>query len=90
MFGSFQNIVGKLLGFPVMLFPALNSVGAEIGKPVAPQTASVGVSTTRFVRNEGAVIRHNMGWTFFLLGYLVAIGIAFYFLLPSVAALPNA
>ena len=31
---------------------SLNSVGAEIGKPVAPQTASVGGSTTRFVRNE--------------------------------------
>jgi hypothetical protein len=33
-----------------------NSVGAEIGKPEALQTASVGVSTTQFVRNEGAVI----------------------------------
>jgi hypothetical protein len=46
---------------------------AEIGKPVAPQTASVGVSTTKFVRNEGAVIRHNMGWTFVLLVYLTLI-----------------
>src|SRR5579862_6951165 len=82
MFGSFQNIVGKLLGFPPLLLPTLNSVGAEIGKPVAPQTASVGVSTTRFVRNEGAVIRHNMGWTFLLLVYLILIGIAFYFLAP--------
>lgn len=34
------------------------------------------VSTTKFVRNEGAVIRHNMGWTFVLLAYLVLIGIA--------------
>ena len=76
MFGTFQAIVGKLLGFPLPLLPALNSVGAEIGKPVAPQTASVGVSTTHFVRNEGAVIRHNMGWTFVLLAYLVVIGIA--------------
>lgn len=87
MFGAFQNIVGKLLGFPTLLLPSLNSVGAEIGKPVAPQTASVGVSTTRFVRNEGAVIRHNMGWTFFLLGYLILIGIACYFFFPSVAML---
>jgi lactate permease len=84
MFGAFQSIVGKLLGFPPLLLPSLNSVGAEIGKPVAPQTASVGVSTTRFVRNEGAVIRHNMGWTFFLLGYLILIGILCYFLLPHV------
>jgi len=67
MFGKFQALVGQLLGFPPLLLPTLNSVGAEIGKPVAPQTASVGVSTTKFVRNEGAVIRHNMGWTFVLL-----------------------
>jgi lactate permease len=84
MFGTFQMLVGKILGFPAMLLPSLNSVGAEIGKPVAPQTASVGVSTTRFVRKEGAVIRHNMGWTFFLLVYLILIGIACYFFFPSV------
>ncbi|MGA2552664.1 MAG: L-lactate permease [Burkholderiaceae bacterium] len=89
MFGAFQAIVGKLLGFPVMLLPTLNSVGAEIGKPVAPQTASVGVSTTQFVRNEGVVIRHNMGWTFFLLAYLILIGIACYFFFPNVMALPG-
>jgi lactate permease len=88
MFGTFQMLVGKLLGFPAMLLPTLNSVGAEIGKPVAPQTASVGVSTTRFVRNEGPVIRYNMGWTFFLLAYLVLIGIAWYFFFPGVMALP--
>jgi lactate permease len=87
MFGSFQFIVGKILGLPVLLLPTLNSVGAEIGKPVAPQTASVGVSTTRFVRNEGAVIRHNMGWTFILLIYLILIGLACRFFFPSVAAI---
>ena len=38
----------------------MGSAGAEVGKPVAPQTASVGVSTSKFVRNEGQVIRHNM------------------------------
>ena len=62
MFGAFQALVGKVLGFPLLLLPTLNSVGAEIGKPIAPQTASVGVSTSRFVRNEGEVIRHNFGW----------------------------
>jgi lactate permease len=87
MFGAFQASVGKLLGFPALLLPTLNSVGAEIGKPVAPQTASVGVSTSRFVRNEGAVIRHNMGWTFVLLVYLVVIGVACYFFFPSVTKL---
>ncbi len=87
MFGAFQLSVGKLLGFPPVLLPSLNSVGAEVGKPVAPQTASVGVSTSRFVRNEGAVIRHNMGWTFVMLGYLIVIGIAFYLFVPSVSIL---
>jgi lactate permease len=89
MFGKFQALVGQLLGFPPMLLPTLNSVGAEIGKPVAPQTASVGVSTSRFVRNEGEVIRHNFGWTLVLLGYLVLIGIACYLFFPGIATLPT-
>lgn len=84
MFGSFQAIVGKLLGFPPLLLPSLNSVGAEIGKPVAPQTASVGVSTTKYVRQEGLVIRHNMGWTFVLLVYLILIGVCCYFFFPGI------
>ena len=87
MFGAFQASVGKLLGFPLLLLPTMNSVGAEIGKPVAPQTASVGVSTTKFARNEGAVIRHNMGWTLVLLIYLVVIGVACYWFFPSIAKL---
>jgi lactate permease len=85
MFGKFQALVGQLLGFPPLLLPTLNSVGAEIGKPVAPQTASVGVSTTKFVRDEGAVIRHNIGWTFVLLAYLVLIGIICYLFFPGIA-----
>lgn len=87
MFGAFQNIVGKLLGFPTLRLPSLSSVGAEIGKPIASQTASVGDSPTRFVRQEGVVIQHNMGWAFFLLGYLIVIGIACYFFFPSVVTL---
>ena len=85
MFGKFQALVGQILGFPPLLLPTVNSVGAEVGKPVAPQTASVGVSTTNFVRNEGAVIRHNMGWTFVLLAYLVVIGVACYYFFPGIA-----
>jgi lactate permease len=84
MFGAFQALVGKVLNFPVLLLPTLNSVGAEIGKPIAPQTASVGVSTSKFVRNEGEVIRHNMGWTFILLAYLVVIGVACYLFFPRI------
>jgi lactate permease len=84
MFGKFQALVGQLLGFPPLILPTLNSVGSEIGKPVAPQTASVGVSTTKFVRNEGAVIRHNMAWTFGLLVYLIVIGVACYLFFPSI------
>ena len=84
MFGKFQALVGVQLGMPPLLLPTLNSVGAEIGKPIAPQTASVGVSTSKFVRNEGEVIRHNMGWTIVLLIYLIVIGAGFYWFGPAV------
>ena len=83
MFGKFQALVGAQLGMPPLLLPTLNSVGAEIGKPIAPQTASVGVSTSKFVRKEGDVIRHNLGWTLFMLAYLVVIAVAFYLLRPA-------
>jgi lactate permease len=83
VFGSFQATVGKLLHAPALIFPALNSVGAEVGKPVAPQTASVGVSTTSYVRSEGQVIRHNMPWTLAVLAYLIGIGCLYYFLIPG-------
>ncbi|HEX8755731.1 MAG TPA: L-lactate permease [Steroidobacteraceae bacterium] len=89
MFGKFQALVATQLGMPPLLLPTLNSVGAEIGKPVAPQTASVGVSTSRFVRKEGDVIRHNMGWTFILLAYLILIAVAFYWLKPASMMLPT-
>jgi lactate permease len=87
VFGQFQLSVAKLLHAPFLIFPSLNSVGAEVGKPVAPQTASVGVSTTRFVRNEGEVIRYNMGWTLIILVYLIAIGCLYFFLLPDLMRL---
>ena len=83
MFGPIQAVAGRLLHMPVLLTPSLNSVGAEVGKPIAPQTASVGVSTSRFVRSEGQVIRHNMAWTLIFLGYLVLIGLLFYFVFPN-------
>jgi lactate permease len=83
VFGHFQYTVGNILGAPVLLFPSLNSIGAEVGKPVAPQTASVGVSTSKFVRNEGEVIRYNMGWTLIMLVYLIAIGCVYYFVFPG-------
>jgi lactate permease len=90
MFGKFQALVGAQLGMPPLLLPTLNSVGAEIGKPIAPQTASVGVSTSKFVRKEGDVIRHNMGWTFILLAYLIVVAVAFYLLSPAAMTLPPA
>jgi lactate permease len=83
LFGGFQYSVGKLLGFPLLLLPSINSVGGEVGKPVAPQTASVGVSTSSYVRREGIVIRHNMGWTLVMLGYLILIGLLYQFVLPG-------
>ncbi len=83
MFGPIQAVTGRLLGMPLLLMPSLNSVGAEVGKPIAPQTASVGVSTSRFVRDEGQVIRHNMAWTLIVLAYLIGIGLLFYFVIPG-------
>ena len=83
MFGPVQAVTGRLLGLPPLLLPAFNSVGAEVGKPIAPQTASVGVSTSRYVRSEGDVIRHNMAWTLAMLGYLIVIALVFYYFLPN-------
>ena len=83
MFGPVQAMTGRLLNLPVLLLPSLNSVGAEVGKPIAPQTASVGVSTCKLVRSEGQVIRHNMGWTLFMLGYLILISLLIYFVFPN-------
>jgi lactate permease len=83
LFGGFQYAVGGLLRMPLLLLPSLNSVGAEVGKPIAPQTTSVGVSTSKYVRQEGVVIRHNFGWTLVLLGYLILIGLLYYYVLPQ-------
>jgi lactate permease len=83
VFGHFQFSVAQLLHAPLLLFPGLNSLGAEVGKPVAPQTASVGVATTRFVRDEGQVIRYNLPWTLIILAYLVVLGVLFYLLMPG-------
>ncbi len=83
LFGGFQYSIGGLLHMPPLLLPSLNSVGAEIGKPIAPQTASVGVATSQFVRREGEVIRHNLPWTLVLLGYLLLIALFYRGVLPS-------
>ena len=83
MFGPVQMVTGRLLNLPPLLLPSFNSVGAEVGKPIAPQTASVGVSTSRYVRSEGAVIRHNMSWTLVILAYLIVIAIVFWYFLPN-------
>jgi lactate permease len=80
-------MTGRLLHLPVLLLPTLNSVGSEVGKPIAPQTASVGVSTSKLVRSEGQVIRHNMGWTLILLAYLIVISVIFYYFFPGSMAL---
>ncbi len=83
MFGPVQALTGRLLNLPILLLPSFNSVGAEVGKPIAPQTASVGVSTSKLVRSEGQVIRHNMGWTLVVLAYLIVISAVFYFFFPN-------
>jgi len=45
------------------------------------------VSTSKFVRKEGDVIRHNMGWTFILLAYLIIIAVGCYWLKPMAMTL---
>ncbi|HVB37490.1 MAG TPA: L-lactate permease [Vicinamibacterales bacterium] len=87
MFGPVQAVTGRLLNLPILLLPSFNSVGAEVGKPIAPQTASIGVATTKYCRSEGQVIRHNMGWTFIMLGYLILISLLFYLVFPNVMML---
>src|SRR6516165_2936651 len=83
LFGQVQLSVAKILGAPVLLFPSLNSVGAEVGKAIAPQTTSVGVSTTKYVRKKGVVIRYNMAWSLIILAYLILIALLYYFVLPD-------
>lgn len=83
MFGPLQAATGRILNLPPLLLPSFNSIGAEVGKPIAPQTASVGVSTSKLVRSEGAVIRHNMGWTLVMLGYVILLTLLFYYEFPS-------
>jgi lactate permease len=83
VFGGFQLSVAKILGAPLLLFPSLNSVGAEVGKAIASQTASVGVSTSKYVRQEGTVIRYNLPGSLAYLIVVIAIGCMYYFLIPG-------
>jgi lactate permease len=87
LFGAFQLSVGRLLGVPDVLCPALNSVGAAFGKPIAPQTASVGVATTGQVRREGNIIRYNLGWTLAYLGYVMLAAALFALFVPRAPGL---
>jgi lactate permease len=83
VFGGFQLSVAKILGAPLLLFPSLNSVGAEVGKAIASQTASVGVSTSKYVRREGTVIRFNLPGSLAYLIVVIAIGCMYFFWLPG-------
>jgi L-lactate permease len=83
-FGAFQTAVARVTGLPIGLTPSLNSVGAEVAKPVAPQTLSAGVSTTSYVRKEGIVARNNLPWTILILVYLIIIGVVYYLIAPSI------
>src|SRR5208282_2938499 len=61
MFGPVQAATGRLLNLPVLLLPTLNSVGAEVGKPIAPQTASVGVSRHDSGPRASSIQKGSMG-----------------------------
>ena len=81
-FGAAMIVCGLYYKTPFPVQP-MKAIGA-VATTQAAQTASVGVSTSKFVRKEGDVIRHNMGWTFILLAYLILVAIGFYFLHPAV------
>jgi lactate permease len=83
LFGAFQAATARLTGLPIGLTPSLNSIGAEVAKPIAPQTVSAGVSTTKYVRKEGIIVRANLPWTLVYLAYLILIGVLYAFLAPS-------
>jgi lactate permease len=70
MFGKFQALVGQLLGMPPMLLPTLNSVGAEIGKPIAPQTASVGPPASSSATKAKSFVTISAGrWSCWLISF---------------------
>ena len=82
LFGPFQAAMGQLLGLPPLLLPSTQTVGAELGKPVAPQTVSAGVSTTEYVRREGEIIRNNMKYSIALVFVLIIIGVLYWLIYP--------
>ena len=43
----------------------------------------MGVSTSKYVRREGQVIRHNLPWTLVLLAYLLLIALFYRGALPA-------
>jgi len=82
LFGPFQAAMGQLLGLPPLLLPSTQTVGSELGKPVAPQTVSAGVSTTEYVRREGEIIRNNMKYSIALVFVLIIIGVLYWLIYP--------
>jgi hypothetical protein len=42
-----------------------------------------GVSTSKYVRREGQVIRYNLPWTLFMLGYLILTALFYRGVLPA-------
>jgi lactate permease len=82
LFGPFQAAMGQLLGLPQLLLPSIQTVGGELGKPVAPQTVSAGVSTTEYVRREGEIVRNNMKYSIALVFVLITISIFYWLIYP--------
>ena len=87
MFGPVQAVTGRLLHLPVFFCRRSTPWERKSAKPVSPQTASVGVSTSRLVRSEGQVIRHNMPWTLIMLAYLILIALLFHYAFPNLMSL---
>ena len=73
IFGKIQYLTGIKLGFPPALLPIANSTGAELAKPIAPQTVSVGVTTSKYIGKEGEIIKNNFKYVLFLVSVLMLI-----------------
>ena len=81
MFGKFQALVGAQLGMPPLLLPTLNSLGAEIGKPMAAANRERR-RLDQQVRTQGRRCHPPQhGLDLILLAYLIVVAVAFYLLI---------
>ena len=84
MFGKFQALAAQARHATPLLTPTLNSVGAEIGKPISASDRERG-RVDQQVRAQRKAMSSAITWggLFILLAYLVVIAIGCYLLRPA-------